>query len=100
MRRQDGICVVNAQEMKKIKFEGIIVPEVNIPLELVKVKEGYYKEGKYVQKKLFLTEIPEGTGIKQFKEKVYSEISSKKICDFQVPDILITEKVLKFIEGW
>ena len=57
MRRQDGICVVNAKEMRGIKFEGIIVPEVNIPFEIIKVKEGRNSNGKYILKDLFSTNI-------------------------------------------
>ena len=99
MRRQDGICVVNAKEMRGIKFEGIIVPEVNIPFEIIKVKEGRNSNGKYILKDLFSTEIPEGIGTKTFKEILNALIVTKGLCDFQIPDILISEKVLNFLKG-
>ena len=100
MRRKNGIFVCEAEEMKKVKFQGIIIPEVNITFESLKVKEAYYNDKQqYVVKGLFSEEIPEGSGIDIVKKSIYAKIKRKGLCGGQIPEILISEKVFKFLEG-
>lgn len=100
MRRESGVCIVNAKEIKDIKFQGIIVPVVNYSSEKIKVKEGYYNEdGEYSIRNIGSEEIPTGIGINTFKKVIYAQIERKGLCGFQIPDILITEELLGFIEG-
>ena len=99
MRREHGVYVCSIEEMKKEKFQWIIVPEVNIPLESLKVKETYYNDEQYIIRNLFSEELPEGSGIDIFKKVIYAQIGKKGLCGCQIPEILISEKVLKFLEG-